>query len=1111
MNHIACLRRLVGLAALLLMSSSVLAERYTVPLWVPAASGAPQGMLRIVNAADESGTVTIHAIDDEGARSGPATFTLAASAAVEFTATDLASGHSAKGLSGGIGEALGDARLEIETELDIVPLAYGLSADGTLSPMHDTVRAASAHASGPYRYEVAVFNPASDVTQASRLRLINPGEAEAAVTILGRDDSGAVATGGEVTLTLAPGTAKTLTAQQLEAGDASIAGQLGAGTGRWRLTVSSGRPVQVVNVVSAAAGYWSNLSTTALRGFAPANRTAFAERFDGRSLTWESDRGRSTLSPMSGGRFTETVESDGVTTSVTGSFTYATAGPDAGRLTLDYDSGGACAVNLYFSAFTAGWLAAHCSGADHPADGSRVGGDWSADDGMPPGPGDGTQTSYGVDGVLPGIPTSGFFVPARLSGDVQLQSSGSGTTIVFGNGGLIETGDTRYTCVSASGCEVLNGRVTRGTLARTAAGTDATPDTSPGFAAGSGPGDPSYTVGTAIDALALPEASGGDGALTYSLTPGVPGLMFNTTTRRLTGTPTTAGTYAMTYTARDVDGDTATLNFTITVLEDTSTGGSLGVCQVGMLVRSGESCTYPGTTDEFSVDERGRGAFLAFRAGIRISIEDQTIDGRVYDFLASHQGEGVWRIERVAGNTEPPMDGGALAGPFDLHGDNASPYGIAHVNGRFHVVDSGGGKVYAYSSTGERDASADFDLHEDNASPRGIAHANGRFHVVDWWDERVYTYSGTGQLDAAASFDLHEDNASPYGIAHVNGRFHVVDSSELRVYAYSGTGEHITNPGEPYFPGGSGPGNRTYTVGAAIDALTLPQASGGDGELTYSLSPEVPGLTFNTTTRRLTGTPTTAGSYDMTYTATDEDGDTDALDFTIAVEAPDDHGDSRSAATRITLGGSTAGVLTAGDSDYFRVEMSGSGTLTAYSTGGTDTRGVLEDSAGQALDSDDDGGDGTNFRVSAQVGPGTYYIRVRGFSSSTTGPYTLWVTLGSGDSDFENYFSLSNDSCRGSPIVAGSNLYNITISGTLRALRQVPAFRVVGYVNTRRLGSDDLPSMSVGDTEDFSIQGTMSLTVVPPSSCDIDIEGIATGVSGRSLPSGARFEVPFVN
>jgi len=258
------IRLVAALAGLTLWCGAALAELYTVPLLAPpGVSGGPQGVLRIVNGAAESGTVTIHAIDDAGMRSGPATFTLKALAAAEFTAAELRSGNAARGLAGGIGADVGDVRLVIETSLDIVPLAFVRAADGTLSAMNDTVRATEAQA-GRFRYDVPVFNPAAEVVQASRLRLINPGDEAAAVTIAGLDDGGAAATGGDVTLTLPPGGARTLTARQIEAGDAGLTGRLGApGLGRWRLAVKADRPLQVMNIVTASAGYWSNLSATA--------------------------------------------------------------------------------------------------------------------------------------------------------------------------------------------------------------------------------------------------------------------------------------------------------------------------------------------------------------------------------------------------------------------------------------------------------------------------------------------------------------------------------------------------------------------------------------------------------------------------------------------------------------------------------------------------------------------------------------------------------------------------------------------------------------------------------------------------------------------------------
>ena len=62
---------------------------------------------------------------------------------------------------------------------------------------------------------------------------------------------------------------------------------------------------------------------------------------------------------------------------------------------------------------------------------------------------------------------------------------------------------------------------------------------------------------------------------------------------------------------------------------------------------------------------------------------------------------------------------------------------------------------------------------------------------------------------------------------------------------------------------------------------------GGEKDLVYSLSPAVPGLTFDAATRVLSGTPTTPGTYDMTYTAKDSatGGTMESVTFTIAVDA----------------------------------------------------------------------------------------------------------------------------------------------------------------------------------------------------------------------------------
>ena len=95
------------------------------------------------------------------------------------------------------------------------------------------------------------------------------------------------------------------------------------------------------------------------------------------------------------------------------------------------------------------------------------------------------------------------------------------------------------------------------------------PDTAPSFGSQTAP-DQSFTVGEATSALVLPAASGGNGSLSYSLTPSIPGLTFAQNNRTLSGTPTTAGSYSVEYRVEDGDANTtssdgATLTFAVNV------------------------------------------------------------------------------------------------------------------------------------------------------------------------------------------------------------------------------------------------------------------------------------------------------------------------------------------------------------------------------------------------------------------------------------------------------------------------------------------------------------------------------------------------------------------
>ena len=231
-----------------------------VPYFIAAGHPQRQGFMRIGNYSTRSGTVEIHAVDDDGNRAGPVTIALAAGAVVHFNSDDLERGNPAKGISGSTGDGTGDWRLEVRTNLQIVgPLVYARTSDGFLTSIHDTVRGSGEDGR---RHFVPIFNPASNRSQRSQLRLVNPTRFDAAISIAGIDDLGQPGPAGEVALTLAAGRARTIDAEDLEAGHEDLRGRLGDGTGKWRLVVTSDRPVYVINTLVSPTGSLTNLPSS---------------------------------------------------------------------------------------------------------------------------------------------------------------------------------------------------------------------------------------------------------------------------------------------------------------------------------------------------------------------------------------------------------------------------------------------------------------------------------------------------------------------------------------------------------------------------------------------------------------------------------------------------------------------------------------------------------------------------------------------------------------------------------------------------------------------------------------------------------------------------------
>ena len=245
---------------------------------------------------------------------------------------------------------------------------------------------------------------------------------------------------------------------------------------------------------------------------------------------------------------------------------------------------------------------------------------------------------------------------ASISGyRIEVSTNGSSWSDLVANTGSITTsyshtgltaGSTRYYRVSA-----INSAGTGSASNTDSATTEAAPPTKPGAPTGlSATADgqteidlswtaPSSDGGAVITGYRIEVSTGGSSwsdlvadtvstATSYSHT----GLTAGSTRYYRVSAINSAGTGS----ASDTDSATTT-----------EASVSDGTCTVDLIVELGESCTYPGTSTEFSVDADGTGRFLFLSSGSSINLRNTTINGVTYTFVASKQSDGSWRVEEV--------------------------------------------------------------------------------------------------------------------------------------------------------------------------------------------------------------------------------------------------------------------------------------------------------------------------------------------------------------------------------------------------------------------------------------------------------------------------------
>ena len=421
-----------------------------------------------------------------------------------------------------------------------------------------------------------------------------------------------------------------------------------------------------------------------------------------------------------------------------------------------------------------------------------------------------------------------FSAPVTVTGTPQLaltigantrqasMRAASGSTLSFRYPVVAADLDADGISIAAGALTLNSGTITEttgGRAARLDLGTHAVAnsashtvnDTAPSFGAATIESR-QLQINGAITPIVLPTASGGDGTVTYTLTPATlpAGLTWTASTRIISGTPTTAAaatTY--TWTATDGDADTATLTFSLTTLNPNGP----------------------------APDELTRSSTM---------------------------------VNYATGDTLVVL----VRYPEKM------------------VVDTTGGTPYLNLVIGDKTRRASYSASQSNTKNAALDSTDPQHYLCFEYVVQADDFDGDGIAIPADGLRLNGATLRTLAAPARDAKWHLGSHAVVSGDSISATMR--VNDTVPTF-GTVTIANRVYDVNASTTPVVLPTATGGEGSLTYALTPTTlpAGMTWTAATRTIAGTPTattTATTY--TWTATDSDGDEAELTFTIEVRDP---------------------------------------------------------------------------------------------------------------------------------------------------------------------------------------------------------------------------------
>ena len=256
----------------------------------------------------------------------------------------------------------------------------------------------------------------------------------------------------------------------------------------------------------------------------------------------------------------------------------------------------------------------------------------------------------------------------EVGDEIPLPSGFTATRLILGAGRSLTADNGTYTCISEDNCIIQNGQVTQGTIEVTTVAANTAPTFSEGTSTTRSVAEntaANINIGTAIGATdpdndTLTYTLSGTDAASFSINSSIGQLQ---TKSALDYEPKSAYTVVIAVTDGSLT-DTITVTITVTNVHELAT--SIGACEVGDVLASGESCTYPGTDATFSVLDNGQAqwnipnlpALLEWinQTSISGSLSiSTTINGETYHFVAEELSSGSWEIKEIgdSGTQQP--------------------------------------------------------------------------------------------------------------------------------------------------------------------------------------------------------------------------------------------------------------------------------------------------------------------------------------------------------------------------------------------------------------------------------------------------------------------------